>query len=255
MDFQEGQESVVEISAPDNIERLLEFLYTGVVDLTNDTDLMASANELSALGDFYLSSEMNDYAKQVLAKYLGQYLESICDVNTRSFLPAEYDTSEYRDFQWNPTPPEFQGASSRYVHTHQNFWFLHDKGFFDRLCNAIRGAYATPGGMQRVYVDFVYTARIHSFGCLSIRNLRDEIPEFGYDLLTAVMTGPLSSAFQGNPAFEQWKDPFANPELVSSVEQSQSRGNQQRARTDRNQYRAPWDLQAVPGWGPGDHWG
>lgn len=252
MDFQEGQESVVEISADDNIERVLEFLYTGAVDLTKDTDLMASANELSVLGDFYLSNEMNDYAKQVLAKYLGEYLKSICDVNNCPDLPAEYDTAEYRDLLLDPTGAWPPVADSRYHGIHQNFSFLHEKGFVDRLCNAIRGAYATPSGIQRVYVDFVYTARIHTFGCLSIRNLRDEIPEFGRDLLTAVMTGPLSSAFQGNPAFEQWKDPFANPELANPDKQSQSRGNQQRARTDRNQYRDP---PALWYWGPGDHWG
>ena len=69
---QEGKRSVVEISAPDNIERLLEFLYTGAVDLSNDGDIMIAANELSVLGDFYLSDELKNYAVQVLGQYLGE---------------------------------------------------------------------------------------------------------------------------------------------------------------------------------------
>lgn len=32
---------------------------------------MTAANELSVLGDFYLSGEINTYANQVLGQYLG----------------------------------------------------------------------------------------------------------------------------------------------------------------------------------------
>lgn len=244
LDSQEGQESVIEISAPDNIERVLEFLYTGAVDLSGETDLMAAANELSVLGDFYLSDEMSNYASQVLGKYLGEYLKSVCDVDTCSDIPDEYAT-EYRTFLWNPAPDEHPDTSpghdsyDRYDRKRENFRFLHNTGFINRLCNAIREAYATPSGIQRVYVDFVFTARVRTFGSPLIRALRDEIPEFGYDILTAVMTGPLTSAFQGNAAFEQWKDPFANPELVASVEESHR--HEERAREDRNREdTVPW---------------
>lgn len=80
--------------------------------------------------------------------------------------------------------------------------------FVDRLCNAIRDAYATPSGVQQIYVDFVCAARIRTFGCSQIQDLKDEIPEFGHDLITAMMTGPRSSVFDGNRAFERWKDPL-----------------------------------------------
>ncbi|KAG6353633.1 hypothetical protein INS49_005341 [Diaporthe citri] len=238
--FREGQESVIEITAPDNIERVLEFLYTGAVDLSNEDDLMAAANELSALGDFYLSDEMNNYANQVLGKYLGEYLNSICDINKCADLPNEYSAAEYRTFLWDPLPEGRPIMSSTYNLMLQNFRFLHAKGFIDRLCSAIRAAYAIPSGIQRVYVDFVYTARIQTFGSTLIRALRDEVPEFGYDLLTAVMTGPLTTAFQGNSAFEQWKDPFANPELVATVEESHR--HEQRVRDDRDRERVALGL-------------
>lgn len=243
MNYQEGQESVVEISAPDNIERVLEFLYTGAVDLSKDNDLMISANELSALGDFYLSDEMNNYANQVLAKYLGEFLKSICDVENCSDPPDEYSIAEYRTFLWDPLQNGGADNSVPFSRSRQNFRFLRGKGFIDRLCNAIRNAYATPSGIQRVYVDFVYTARVQTFGSPLIRELRDEIPEFGYDILTVVMTGPLSSAFHGNSAFEQWKDPFTNAELVATIERPSR--NEQRARDDRNRDRVPLGPQGI----------
>lgn len=245
MNYQEGQESVVEISGPDNIERVLEFLYTGVVDLSKDKDLMTSANGLSALGDFYLSDEMNNYAAQVLGNYLGEFLKSICDVHNCSDPPDEYSTAEYRTFLWDPLQNVGPGNGVRFGRSRQNFRFLCNKGFINRLCNAIRNAYATPSGIQNVYVDFVYTARIQTFGSPLIRELRDEIPEFGYDILTAVMTGPLSSAFQGNSAFEQWKDPFANPELVAIAEGPHR--NEQRAMVDLSRDSPPLGPQ---GYGP-----
>lgn len=257
MDSQEGQESVIEITAPDNIERVLEFLYTGAVDLSSENDLMAAANEISALGDFYLSDEMNSYANKVLGKYLGEYLDSICGIDKYPDLPNEYATAEYRTFLQHSLPEGHRLISSGYELMRQNFRFLHDQGFIDRLCNAIRDAYTTPSGIQRVYVDFVYTARVQTFGNPLIQALRNEVPEFGYDLLTAVMTGPLTSAFEGYSAFEQWKGPFSNPELVATLEESHAR--EQRARDDRNRDRVPRGLQGnVPlsqGWyGPEDQW-
>lgn len=218
---------------------------------------MAAANELSALGDFYLSDEMNNYANQVLAKYLGEYLISICDIDKCSYLPDEYSTAEYRTFSWEPLPEGRPCAICGPDRMRQNFRFLAAKGFIDRLYNAIRDAYATPSGIQRVYVDFVYTARVQTFGNPLIQALRNEVPEFGYDLLTAVMTGPLTSVFEGYSAFEQWKGPFSNPELVATLEESHAR--EQRARDDRNRDRVPRGLQGnVPhlqGWyGPEDQW-
>lgn len=207
-DFQEGQESVVEISAPDNIERVLEFLYTGTVDLSNEADLMTAANELSVLGDFYLVEEMNTFAIQVLGNYLGEFLNSICDMKQLPTIPAECATKKYWSSLKVQTVPRIE----------HNFQYLHENGFIDRLCVAIRDAYATPSGIHRVYVDFVYAARIHTFKSQLIRNLRDEIPEFGYDILTALMTGPQSSAFQGNMVFQQWQDGLTNPEAAAATE-------------------------------------
>lgn len=207
-DFQEGQESVVEISAPDNIERVLEFLYTGTVDLSNEADLMTAANELFVLGDFYLVKEMRTFAVQVLGNYLGEFLNSICDVKQLPTIPAEYATKEY----WSSLPTQ---TVPRIEH---NFEYLQEQGFIDRLCVAIRDAYATPSGIHSVYVDFVYAARTHTFKNQLIRKLRDEIPEFGYDILTALMTGPQSSAFQGNTVFQQWQDGLTNPGAAAAAE-------------------------------------
>lgn len=73
--FQEGHTSVVNISAPDNIDHLLEFLYTGAVDLSEceDVQVMTTANELAVLGDFYQVGELRTYAERVLGHYLGEY--------------------------------------------------------------------------------------------------------------------------------------------------------------------------------------
>ena len=143
---------------------------------------MIAANELSVLGDFYLIDEMKQYASQVLGQYLGEILNAVCEVSN-----------------WL---------------TMDNFEFLRNRGFIDRLCAAIRDAYATPSGIHRVYVDFVYAARIHTFRNPLIQALSDDIPEFGRDVLTALMTGPQSSAFEGNTAFEQWKDGVTSPEAA-----------------------------------------
>lgn len=229
LDSQEGQESVVKISAPDNIDRVLEFLYTGAVDLTNDTDLMKAANELSVLGDFYLSEQMHTYAAQVLGEYLGGYLHAICGVESCTELYADRITPEYWTFEWKSALQAGEPVNKSGPHRRMMiFKFLNENGFIDRLCAAIRDAYATPSGIHRVYVDFVYAARMHTFGSPLIRALREEVPEFGYDILSALMTGPLSSAFQGNKAFEQWKDGLANPEAVAAAKGADAHEDRQR---------------------------
>lgn len=43
---------------------------------------MTAANELSVLGNFYLSDEMNTYANQVLGQYLAEFLNSVDDWNS-----------------------------------------------------------------------------------------------------------------------------------------------------------------------------
>lgn len=83
---------------------------------------------------------------------------------------------------------------------------MKEAGFVDRLCAAIRDAYATPSGIHRVYVAFVCAARAHTFKCQVIRDFRQEVPEFAEDLLTAMMDGLECAAFEGNAAFEKWKD-------------------------------------------------
>lgn len=203
----------MEISAPDNIDRLLEFLYTGAVDLTNETDLMAATNELSVLGDFYQTDEMNRYATQVLGRYLGELLNSICDFEQWSKTRPQYSAQGYQR-------PLIYYNTSVGLFRHLNFRLLEEQGFIESLCEAIRSAYDTPSGIHRVYVDFVYAARTHTFRNSSIQALKDEIPEFGLDILSALMTGPLSSAFQGNRAFEQWKDGLANHEVIASLRQT-----------------------------------
>lgn len=246
-DFQEGQESVVEISAPDNIERVLEFLYTGTVDLSNETDLMTAANELSVLGDFYLVEEMSTFAIQILGNYLGPFLNSICDVNQLPTIPAEYATNRY----W----------SSLHVYTgprlEHNFGYLQEQGFIDRLCVAIRDGYGTPSGIHHVYVDFVYAARIHTFKSQMIRNLRDEIPEFGDDILTALMTGPQSSAFQGNMTFEQWKDSLIDPRAAAAAELPNVPLDRTRVANNRSTDRLPsnWNPRRSGTWDTDQSWG
>ncbi|KAK2609390.1 hypothetical protein N8I77_002887 [Diaporthe amygdali] len=208
--FTEGQTSVVEISAPDNVERVLEFLYSGAVDLsdTADADLMLMADELSVLGDFYLIDEMKTYANQILGQYLGKHLSAICQMGNLADLPPEYPAQRYHavlmdgEPQTRRTPASLRGSQFR---------LFEEEGFVDRLCTAIRAAYAIPSGIDAVYVDFVYAARIHTFKNEKIRDLKEEIPKFGNDLLNAMMIGPRSSAFNGNKAFEQWKDGLVNP--------------------------------------------
>lgn len=266
LDPQEGQESVVKISAPDNIERVLEFLYTGAVDLNNDTDLMKAANELSVLGDFYLSEQMHTYATKVLGEYLGGYLHAICGVESCTELHADRLTPQYCTFgEWSSALQAGGIINKSGPHRRMMiFKFLNEKGFIDRLCAAIRDAYATPSGIHRVYVDFVYAARMHTFASPLIRALREEIPEFGYDILSALMTGPLSSAFQGNKAFEQWKDGLANPEAVAAAKGVDAHEDRQRdtnirsrdqnpntRRRDQN----PWvPYSAYNVWRAGEHW-
>jgi hypothetical protein len=88
----------------------------------------------------------------------------------------------------------------------ENYKIMKEAHFVDRLCDAIRAAYATPSGIHRVYVAFVCAARAQTFKCQLIRALRDEIAEFGDDLLAAMMDGLSCSALEGNEAFEKWKD-------------------------------------------------
>lgn len=206
-DFQEGQNSIIEISGPDNVDRLLEFLYTGEVDLSNlsnETNIMAVANELSVLGDFYLSDKMKTYAALVLGQYLGQYLNAICDVPGYAEIPSQYSVNGSRAFDAQLRP-----CSSLKL--------LGSDGIIHHLCDAIRDAYATPSGIHHVYVDFVCAARIRTFECPLIQALKDEIPEFCHDLLTAMMTGLQSSAFEGNKAFEKLKDPLFRTLAVDKV--------------------------------------
>lgn len=112
-------------------------------------------------------------------------------------LPLEY----YFDNNGTSTSSAWRtGATS--------FRIMQCAGFVDRLCNAIRDAYATPSGIQQVYVDFVCAARIRTFECSEIQALKDEIPEFGLDMITAMMTGLRPSVFEGNKAFKKWRDPL-----------------------------------------------
>lgn len=208
MEYQEGHESVVEISASDNIERLIEFLYTGAVDLSNETNVMTAANELSVLADFYLSEEMSEYAHKILGEYLGDALNSICDVEQGR--PARPATGNVCVTQFGDTGLGDYGDFK----CRHNFESIQEQGFVGRLCAAIREAYASPSNIHHVYVDFVYAARMHTFKDPLIRNLRLEIPDFGHDILTALMFGPQSAALFGNKAFEQWKDGLANPVAV-----------------------------------------
>lgn len=211
----------MEISAPEDIERVLEFLYTGAVDLSNDDDLMTAANELAVLGDFYLIDEMKTYIAQVLGQYLGEYLKSTSDVGSVRAVPAEYATAKY--WAWIQDKSSFLSDGTAVRHLH-NFRFLLENGFVNRLCVAIRNAYATPSGIHRVYVDFVCASQACTFSNPSIQALREEIPEFGRDILTALMTGPQSSAFEGNTAFEQWKDGATTPLAPFKVARSRPLG-------------------------------
>ncbi|KAG8158184.1 hypothetical protein KVR01_011945 [Diaporthe batatas] len=194
--FCEGNDSIVNISDPeDNIDRLLEFIYTGAVDLKEceETEVMAAANEIAALGDFYQVDQMNKYAEQIL----GHYLETSNAINWddgASELPRQYWT------------PDTLRLCKDFNTCKANYRLIKQAGFVDRLCEAIRGAYAKRSGIQHVYVAFVCAARPVTFTCALIRELRLELPEFGEDLLTAMMDGLKCPALAGNPVFSRWSN-------------------------------------------------
>lgn len=250
LEYQEGHESVVNISATDNIERFLEFLYTGAVDLSNETDLMTAANELFVLGDFYLSTEMSEYAQKILGEHLGETLNSICDVEQVGAARSntEHVSHAYRDL----TATSLQDNGDFFCR--HNFESINSQGFVERLCAAIRDAYATPSGIHRVYVDFVYAARMHTFKDPLIQDLRVEIPDFGRDILTALMLGPRSTALLGNKAFEQWKDGLASPESVVRAKRDMHR---EELRRDDREWERSGRLRPLPGrgvWTSRDVW-
>lgn len=246
MENQEGHESVVEISASDNIERVIEFLYTGAVDLSNETDLMTAANELFVLADFYLSDEMSEYAQKILGEYLGETLNKICNVEQGN--------------RARPTTGYVLGGTGRRdtgdFYCQENFDSIHKQGFMERLCAAIRDAYATPSGIHRVYVDFVYAARMHTFRDPLIQDLRDEIPDFGRDILKALMHGPRSSALLGNKAFEQWKDGLANPVAVLKAKRDNPLEELRREDREwqRSGHRGPAAVASRDVWSSRDVW-
>lgn len=169
---------------------------------------MTAANELFVLADFYLSDEMSEYAQKLLGEHLGDILNKICDVEQGD--RARHTTGFTTGYVLGGTG--WRGSGDFYCQ--ENFESINKQGFFERLCAAIRDAYATPSGIHRVYVDFVYAARMHTFKDPLIQDLRIEIPEFGRDILTALMHGPRSPALLGNKAFEQWKDGLSNPLAV-----------------------------------------
>jgi hypothetical protein len=81
-----------EASAPDNIERLLDFLYTGEVDISKETNNLTAANEVSVLDDFYLSDELKNYVVQVVGQYPGGFKSE--DWSAKAAMPSPSKRTE-----------------------------------------------------------------------------------------------------------------------------------------------------------------
>lgn len=124
----------------------------------------------------------------------GAHLDAICNVTGAARLPRQY---------WGPHTLHL---ARDWNLCSANYKTIKQAGFVGRLCAAIRDAYATPSGIHHVYVAFVCAARRRTFQCEMVRALREELPEFGGDLLTAMMDGLSCDAFEGNAAYEKWKD-------------------------------------------------
>lgn len=152
--------------------------------LTSGHDVMDIGVELLRLGDFFQSKSMQRYGLKRLSSYLSNLLSGICDTNTPTAV------NEIR--------------------------FKEETEFPHRFCSAVVNAYDKDRPVevaQRVFADFAFAGRIHLFKNKEFVSLVKEqvVPEFGNLVLTALMTGSVSNAFQSNYTFGKWQDWQVNP--------------------------------------------
>ncbi|KAJ0107546.1 hypothetical protein J7T55_007736 [Diaporthe amygdali] len=127
---------------------------------------------------------MELYGLKRLTLYLGNLLTEICNINTSDAA--------------NKTR------------------FKQETEFPQRFCDAVMNAFdkARPvEPAQKVFADFAFAGRTHLFKNKEFMSLvKDQVvPEFGNLVLTALMTGSVSNAFQSNYTFGKWQDRQVNP--------------------------------------------
>lgn len=167
--------------------------------LTNGHDVMDISVELMRLGDFFQSTEMQLYGKNMLAEYLRNFLSRIC--------------SSASIFANSP------GANEELFNAETNFP--------QRFCSAVINAFNKERPVklaQDILADFAFAARIHLFKNHEFLSfIRDEVaPEFGNRVLAAQMDGSVSDVFKGSSVFKHWKDWRVTPTMGTS---SKSQGS------------------------------
>jgi hypothetical protein len=153
-------------------------------NLTDGHDVMYISIELLRLGSSFESESMQDYGRELLASYLGELLDHLCDTNA---------TNETKKDRFNK-----------------------QAGFPKNFCQAVRNSYDTEQPVkpaQDILADFAFAARIHLFKNPEFVAFikTKEIPEFGNLVLTAQMTGSVSGSFKDNSTFKKWQDWRLNP--------------------------------------------
>lgn len=149
--------------------------------------------ELLRLGDYFQSTEMQLYGKNMLAEYLRKFLSRICSSPSVLFN----------------SPAANEGR------------FNAEENFPQRFCSAVINAFSKERPVklaQDILSDFAFAARIHLFKNKEFLSfIRDGlVPEFGNRVLTALMDGSVSEAFKGDGVFNHWKDWRVTPTMGTS---------------------------------------
>lgn len=155
--------------------------------------------ELLRLGDYYQSTEMQLYGKNMLAEYLRNFLSRVC--------------SSASVFANSP------GANEELFNAETNFP--------QRFCSAVINAFNKERPVklaQDILADFAFATRIHLFKNHEFLSfIRDGVaPEFGNRVLAALMDGSVSDVFKGNSVFKHWNDWRVTPTMGTS---SKSQGS------------------------------
>lgn len=168
--------------------------------LTSGHDVMDISVELLRLGDFFQSTEMQQYGKNMLAEYLRNFLSRICST-----------TSIFTN-----SPAANKGS------------FHAEENFPQRFCSAVINAFSKDRPVklaQDILADFAFAARIHLFRNKEFLSFIQDgvVPEFGNRVLTALMNGSVSEAFKGDSVFKHWKDWRVTP-TISTLSKSEGSG-------------------------------
>lgn len=141
--------------------------------------------ELLRLGDFFQSNGMKSHGKLMLGEYLANFLARSCNAKANSAAKEA----------WLKARPDFSS----------NF------------CGAVVNAFDNDRPVklaQDMLADFAFAARIYLFKNEEFLSfVKDKVvPEFGNLVLTALMTGSVSNAFDGHSVFKQWQDWQVTPQ-------------------------------------------